>query len=237
MKGVTQRTVAEGRKLPKGVERIAAKRRAVRDEARGIVEALPGSVPFPLVGLRDHHHKVARLMAQGMSSSEIAAVVGLGVTRVSQLRHDPAIAALIVKYGERYDAIDEQMYATRRVKEELILHHALDGMIEKYETSPHEISHEQRRLDYALVTERLDGQVVKPSVVLHGNVSDMPLADLVRLQRARADKMLAEAQPEPGSLLAPVSSSADTGSGSVASQVDSTAALPTPVPASNGNGE
>jgi hypothetical protein len=170
-------------------------------------------------------------MAQGMSASEIAAVVGLGVTRVSQLRHDPAIAALIVKYGERYDAIDEQMYATRRVKEELILHHALDGMIEKYETSPHEISHEQRRLDYALVTERLDGQVVKPSVVLHGNVSDMPLADLVRLQRARADKMLAEAQPEPGSLLGPAVS-ADTGSGSV-----DAAALPEPpVPASNGEG-
>jgi hypothetical protein len=163
--------------------------------------------------VRDHHHRIARLVASGMTTSQIAAAVGIGVSRVSQLRQDPVMMQLIAKYGERYDAVDEEIYATRRMKEELILHHALDGMIEKYETSPHEISHEQRRLDYALVTERLDGQVVKPSVVLHGNVSDMPLADLVRLQRARADKMLAEAQPEPGSLLAPVSSSADTGSG------------------------
>ena len=99
-------------------------------------------------------------------------------------------------------------------------------MIEKYETSPHEISHEQRRLDYALVTERLDGQVVKPSVVLHGNVSDMPLADLVRLQRARADRMLAEIKPEPGSLLV-ADASADTGSGSDAASPDAG-----PVPAS-----
>jgi hypothetical protein len=159
----------------------------------------------------------------------------LGITRISQLRQDSVMVALVAKYGERYDAIDEEIYATRRMKEELILHHALDGMIEKYETSPHEISHEQRRLDYALVTERLDGQVVKPSVVLHGNVSDMPLADLVRLQRARADKMLAEAKPEPGSLLAPVVS-ADTGSG----PDDVVAAIPDdPVPALQlrGNGE
>jgi hypothetical protein len=78
----------------------------------------------------------------------------------------------------------------------------------------------------------LDGQVVKPSVVLHGNVSDMPLADLVRLQRARADRMLAEIKPEPGSLLGPAVS-ADTGSG----PDDVVAAIPDLVPASNGDGE
>jgi hypothetical protein len=169
-----------------------------------------------------------------MTTSEIAAVVGLGITRISQLRQDSVMVALVAKYGERYDAIDEEIYATRRMKEELILHHALDGMIEKYELSPHEISHEQRRLDYALVTERLDGQVVKPSVVLHGNVSDMPLADLVRLQRARADRMLAEAKPEPGSLLGPAVS-ADTGSGSD-DGTGVSAGLDDPVPASNGEG-
>ena len=173
--------------------------------------------------VRDHHHRIARLVASGLTTSQIAAAVGIGVTRVSQLRGDPVMMQLIAKYGERYDAIDEEIYATRRMKEELILHHALDGMIEKYETSPHEISHEQRRLDYALVTERLDGQVVKPSVVLHGNVSDMPLADLVRLQRARADRMIAEQAVDVGSL--PASSA--SGSGSDAASPDAG-----PVPAS-----
>jgi hypothetical protein len=207
-----------------------------RDVAKAAV-ANGSATLVPVV--RDHHHRIARLVASGLTTSQIAAAVGLGISRISQLRQDQVMVALIAKYGERYDAIDEEMYATRRMKEELILHHALDGMIEKYELSPHEISHEQRRLDYALVTERLDGQVVKPSVVLHGNVSDMPLADLVRLQRARADKMLAEIKPDDGSL--PVVVSADTGSGPVESDA---AALPTPVPASTsdadaskGNGE
>jgi len=192
-------------------ERKAAKAAVVNGSAT--------SVPV----VRDHHHRIARLVASGLTTSQIAAVVGLGITRISQLRQDSVMVALVAKYGERYDAIDEEIYATRRMKEELILHHALDGMIEKYETSPHEISHEQRRLDYALVTERLDGQVVKPSVVLHGNVSDMPLADLVRLQRARADRMIAEQAVDVGSL--PASSAA--GSGSDAASPDAG-----PVPAS-----
>jgi hypothetical protein len=197
-----------------------------RYERKAAKAALANGSVTSVPVVRDHHHRIARLVASGMTTSQIAAAVGIGVTRVSQLRQDPVMVQLIAKYGERYDAIDEEIYATRRQKEELILHHALDGMIEKYETSPHEISHEQRRLDYALVTERLDGQVVKPSVVLHGNVSDMPLADLVRLQRARADRMLAETKPDDGSLPVTVVS-ADTGSGPDAASPDD------PVPASD----
>ena len=196
-----------------------------RYERKAAKAAVANGSPTSVPVLRDHHHRIARLVASGLTTSQIAAAVGLGITRISQLRQDQVMVALIAKYGERYDAIDEEIYATRRMKEELILHHALDGMIEKYETSPHEISHEQRRLDYALVTERLDGQVVKPSVVLHGNVSDMPLADLVRLQRARADRMIAEQKlSDDGSL--PVAAVSQAGSG----PDDVVAAIPNPVP-------
>jgi hypothetical protein len=213
-----------GPKVGKGQVRNDIARYERKAAKAAVANGSPTSVPV----VRDHHHRIARLVASGLTTSQIAAAVGLGISRISQLRQDQVMVALIAKYGERYDAIDEEIYATRRMKEELILHHALDGMIEKYETSPHEISHEQRRLDYALVTERLDGQVVKPSVVLHGNVSDMPLADLVRLQRARADRMIAEqAVSDDGSLPAAAVSQAGSGPDDVV------AAIPDgPVPAS-----
>src|SRR6516164_4838481 len=214
---------AKGGKFGPKVGKGQVRNDIARYERKAAKAALANGSPTSVPVVRDHHHRIARLVASGLTTSQIAAAVGLGITRISQLRQDQVMVALIAKYGERYDAIDEEIYATRRMKEELILHHALDGMIEKYETSPHEISHEQRRLDYALVTERLDGQVVKPSVVLHGNVSDMPLADLVRLQRARADRMIAEQAVDVGSL--PASSAAGSGSDAASPDAD-------PVPAS-----
>src|SRR6516164_11861450 len=58
-------------------ERKAAKAAVVNGSAT--------SVPV----VRDHHHRIARLVASGLTTSQIAAAVGIGVTRVSQLRGDP----------------------------------------------------------------------------------------------------------------------------------------------------
>jgi hypothetical protein len=223
---------AKGGKLGRKPGRVGSRdelARQARDDAKAaLANGSPTSVPV----VRDHHHRIARLIASGMRSHEIAAAVGVGIARISELRNDPVMVQLIAKYGERYDAVDEEIYATRRQKEERVLHGALDMLIERYEKRPHEITHEQARLDYALMREGMDAQIVKPSVVLHGNVSDMPLAELVALQRARADRMLAEIKPEPGSLLGPAVS-ADTGPGSD----NVVAAIPDPVPVSTSDAD
>jgi len=48
--------------------------------------------------LRDSHHHIARLMAQGLRTFEIAALTNFSAGRISQLRSDPAMLGLIEEY-------------------------------------------------------------------------------------------------------------------------------------------
>ncbi|KKL58583.1 hypothetical protein LCGC14_2223890, partial [marine sediment metagenome] len=53
--------------------------------------------------LRDSHHHIARLMAQGIRTFEIAALTNFSAGRISQLRSDPAMLGLIAEYREDVD--------------------------------------------------------------------------------------------------------------------------------------
>jgi hypothetical protein len=48
--------------------------------------------------LRDNHHRIARAVASGMMVTDIAAVCGVSITRVTSLRGDPAFAELVAHY-------------------------------------------------------------------------------------------------------------------------------------------
>jgi hypothetical protein len=80
-------------------------------------------------------------------------------------------------------------------------------------------------MDYALVSERLKEEKPNVSVQLHGNLAEMPLAELVNVQRARADRLIeatviADVAPEPGGqspLLTPSSGTGVMGGGAEAS--------------------
>lgn len=54
--------------------------------------------PTRIKSIADSHHRVARAIASGMSNGEVAAVCGRSITRVSQLRGDPAFQELIAHY-------------------------------------------------------------------------------------------------------------------------------------------
>jgi len=196
------RTGPRPKKLPAGMEPI--------------VPELGVNDTQPLVVVRDYHHRVARGIAEGLSSRAIATKVGLPVARVSALRGNITIVGLVARHRERLDAIDDAIYATRRQKEDLLLHNALDQLNDRYMDEGESVSHEQARMDYALVSERLKEEKPNVSVQLHGNLSEMPLAELVNVQRARADRLIeatviADVAPEPGGQSPPLTPSSGAG--------------------------
>ena len=48
--------------------------------------------------LRDSHHNVARLMASGMSNTEIALATGYTTQRIGRFRNDPSMVELVASY-------------------------------------------------------------------------------------------------------------------------------------------
>lgn len=58
-----------------------------------------------LKNVRQVHHKIARMMAAGMSNVEISAVVGFHHSRLSILRNDPAFQELLVHYENEEEEI------------------------------------------------------------------------------------------------------------------------------------
>lgn len=77
---------------------------SVRPLVRQDLEALRQRSARPtLKALRDSHHAIARLFASGLKLAEIAEQTGYGISRLSILRHDPAMAELIARYRDAED--------------------------------------------------------------------------------------------------------------------------------------
>ena len=64
-----------------------------------------GVKPIPLVKVREIHHQIARLLAQGIRAVEISAIVGFSQSRISILQRDPTFAELVSFYKGRKDEI------------------------------------------------------------------------------------------------------------------------------------
>lgn len=58
----------------------------------------------PLVRLRDRHHAIARMVAQGRETGEISAITGMCLSRISILKNDPTFAELVSHYKQMGDA-------------------------------------------------------------------------------------------------------------------------------------
>lgn len=68
-----------------------------------LLEAAALGVKTPaLKRLRDHHHKVAELQAQGHKHVDISRATGMCQSRISILQHDPAFKELVAFYKSEY---------------------------------------------------------------------------------------------------------------------------------------
>ena len=109
------------------------------DEVRELtveeVRTMPrGRVPARTTALRDTHHLLARLIAMGLRSSEVAERSGYSLTAIGILKADPAFQELIANYREVVttefrEATDEyfSMAASVRVSAIRLIKDRLDG--------------------------------------------------------------------------------------------------------------
>jgi hypothetical protein len=71
----------------------------IRTLAREDLPLLAETRPKPkLQSLRDNHHRIARAVASGLNNTDVAALCGISVGRVSQLLQDPAFTELTAHY-------------------------------------------------------------------------------------------------------------------------------------------
>jgi len=139
--------------------------------------------PSAIKRLRDHHHLIARLVAEGRRTTDIAAEVGLSISRVSILKGDPAFRQLVEMYRANYGQLKEAAFVRSLAAEE---------KLERYHEDPENLSNGELNADIQLMTEILEG---KKTVNIQGSFEDLPLAEKHEIRRLRADRLSAQALP------------------------------------------
>lgn len=87
----------------------------VRDLTAEDMELLRGErgiQPKPIQRLRERHHTMARLIAEGRKIGEVAAIVGMEISRVSILQGDPTFKELVVFYRGEVEARYVEVHET-----------------------------------------------------------------------------------------------------------------------------
>src|SRR5262245_15358148 len=102
----------------------------------------PGSV---IKRLRNHHHQIARIVAEGKRTGEIAEQVGMSVSRVSILKGDPAFKQLVECYRPQVEEARQMAFASVQQKAALIAHETLDQIFDRLSETPELHSLDQLR--------------------------------------------------------------------------------------------
>lgn len=71
----------------------------------------PVKTPSSLKRIRDVHHRIARRVAAGKGTGEIAQELGYSMSRISILKGDPAFQQLVEVYRKRLDEIEDDIHA------------------------------------------------------------------------------------------------------------------------------
>jgi hypothetical protein len=144
--------------------------------------------PSVIKRLRDHHHRMAQMVAEGRRSGEIASETGMSLSRVSILKSDPAFQQLV----EMYRANVTQAWTDSQVaifhKYERIEENAADLIIDRYEDDPNSIS-DGEAMRHLELSGRVLGRQVNKSVNVNINGSQ-PLAERLEEQRLRAERLM-----------------------------------------------
>lgn len=173
--------------------------------------------PFEIKALRQSHHQLARILAQGVSETEAAIITGYSASRISILKADPAFAELLQYYKD----MEAQGYAVARadMRERLAslgfdaietLHERLNDSPESFDaktllaileatsdrTGHGKTSTVNQNVSIGLSAEALER--VKSATLAEGRgvaVSEEDRRALVRLAASRTAQELSEGQP------------------------------------------
>lgn len=149
--------------------------------------------------LRDSHHSIARLMAQGLRNTDIAAVTGYSMSRLSILKADPAFQELMAHYAEGVADTKAEAFAGAQEKLAAVNHDAIEELHERLLDTPETVSTDQLMDIVKLASDRTGHGPQSKSTAINVNID---LAARVQAGRARASQigatpalLLAESAP------------------------------------------
>jgi hypothetical protein len=149
--------------------------------------------------VRDHHHRIAFLMALGRRGLEISKQTGFSLDRVLRLRDNPEFCKLVEAYEAkldkaegRFDEIEFEEFRAEQKIRAANLQLALEEQQERLVEQPETFSHRDLQELISDTSDRLD--MGKTAKHLHGHVN---LADNLALARQRRLQLSApDSQPD-----------------------------------------
>lgn len=102
------------------------------------IGASPNAVVRPLARIRNTHHQLAKLLAEGRKQVECAAITGYAQSTISILLHDPAFQELLAYYTTQKEAVYLDVH--QRLAQLGLT--AVEELQERLELSPEKFSNE-----------------------------------------------------------------------------------------------
>lgn len=156
-------------------------------------EPRPTAKPPEIKRLRQRHHELARLLAQGTSEGEAAKATGYTIARVSVMKNDPAFQELMVFYG---GIVDE---AYRDLHDQLagIATDAVDELQERLDTTPEEFTISDLLKVATMGADRTGfGPKTTQEVDVKIGIADRMTLARQRAALAREDRQMRDVTPE-----------------------------------------
>lgn len=157
--------------------------RLTPEDIEGLNEATPR--PSVIKKLRDHHHLVARLVAEGKRTTDIALETGLSISRVSILKGDPTFQQLVEMYRLNQRQLEEAAFYDTAKKRALAASQGWDEINDRLADTPENISNRE----LVEFIEAAEGKISK-SLSITANLQ--PLAEMHERRRKHIDALAAE---------------------------------------------
>ena len=151
------------------------------------------SAPSTIKRIRDIHHRIARKVAEGKRTSDIAHELGYSISRISILKSDPAFQQLVEVYRQRLDAIEDDVWQDFQKRALLIALDGLEIIQARQEEEGELMPFSELRANVEMALDRAGLTVVQRS--MNANVDLSYLTDREALGRRRQDQLSAPILP------------------------------------------
>lgn len=108
-----------------------------------LLETERGIKPSSIKRLRDAHHAMARLIAQGLSGTEISIITGYSQSRISILKADPTFSDLVTFYKNNLEALRDAAFADGQVKMAAVRNDLIEELHDRVLDAPETLSTDQ----------------------------------------------------------------------------------------------
>ena len=169
----------------------------------------PATMPSSIKRIRDVHHRIARRVAEGLGTTEIAQQLGYSISRISILKGDPAFQQLVEVYRKRLNEIEDEVWAGFQKRALMIASDGLEIIQARQEEEGETMPFSELRANVEMALDRAGLSVVHKSV--NASVDFSYLADREALGRRRQAQLSAphpsQGAPKVGATSQPAGSS------------------------------